>query len=91
MRWQGGRRSSNIEDRPGSGVGRPLAIGGGVTPLVVALLVLLLGGDPSVLLSGDPQAPAGGPGCSSRSACATFRKGLEQGTVEACDTFRRAE
>ncbi|HEX5753296.1 MAG TPA: neutral zinc metallopeptidase [Archangium sp.] len=44
MRWQGGRRSSNIEDRRGSGVGRPLALGGGVTPLVVALLVMFLGG-----------------------------------------------
>ena len=59
MRWQGGRRSSNIEDRRGSGVGRPLAIGGGATTIVVALLVMLLGGDPSVLLSGDPQGPSG--------------------------------
>ncbi|WNG61691.1 flagellar biosynthesis protein FlgM [Archangium gephyra] len=66
MRWQGGRRSSNIEDRRGRGVGRPLAIGGGATTLVVALLVLLLGGDPSVLLSGDPQAPSGGVGGSGR-------------------------
>jgi uncharacterized protein len=65
MRWQGGRRSSNIEDRRGSGVGRPLAIGGGATTIVVALLVLLLGGDPSVLLSGDPQSP-GGVGGSGR-------------------------
>ncbi|RKH17069.1 flagellar biosynthesis protein FlgM [Corallococcus sp. CA047B] len=47
MRWQGGRRSSNIEDRRGSGFGRPLAVGGGAASLVVALLVMLLGGDPS--------------------------------------------
>ncbi|TQF11337.1 flagellar biosynthesis protein FlgM [Myxococcus llanfairpwllgwyngyllgogerychwyrndrobwllllantysiliogogogochensis] len=49
MRWQGGRRSSNVEDRRGSGIGRPLAVGGGAASLVVALLVMLLGGDPSVI------------------------------------------
>ncbi|ATB28437.1 KPN_02809 family neutral zinc metallopeptidase [Melittangium boletus] len=58
MRWQGGRRSSNVEDRRGQGVGRPLALGGGVATLVVAVLVYLLGGDPGVVLSGDPQGPS---------------------------------
>jgi hypothetical protein len=62
MRWQGGRRSSNIEDRRGMGVGRPLAAGGGAVGLVVALLVMLFGGDPSVVLSGDPQSPSSGVG-----------------------------
>ncbi|WP_375768530.1 zinc metallopeptidase [Archangium gephyra] len=62
MRWQGGRRSSNIEDRRGMGVGRPLVAGGGAVGLVVALLVMLFGGDPSVVLSGDPQGPSGGVG-----------------------------
>ncbi|QSQ24203.1 neutral zinc metallopeptidase [Pyxidicoccus parkwayensis] len=52
MRWQGGRRSSNIEDRRGSGIGRPLAVGGGVGSIVVALLVMLLGGDPSDVVNG---------------------------------------
>ena len=52
MRWQGGRRSSNIEDRRGSGLGRPLAVGGGAASIVVALIVMLLGGDPSDVLSG---------------------------------------
>jgi predicted metalloprotease len=36
MRWQGGRRSSNIEDRRGMGVGRPLAFGGGAATIVIA-------------------------------------------------------
>lgn len=58
MRWQGGRRSSNIEDRRGSGLGRPLAVGGGAASIVVALLVMLLGGDPSDVLSGGG---GGGP------------------------------
>ncbi|MCE9667685.1 neutral zinc metallopeptidase [Myxococcus stipitatus] len=51
MRWQGGRRSSNVEDRRGQGIGRPLVVGGSAASLVVALLVLLLGGDPSVVTS----------------------------------------
>jgi hypothetical protein len=55
MRWQGGRRSSNIEDRRGTRVGRPLAVGGGAATLVVAVLIMLLGGDPSQVLSGTPS------------------------------------
>ncbi|QRK10234.1 zinc metallopeptidase [Archangium violaceum] len=60
MRWQGGRRSSNIEDRRGMGVGRPLVVGGGAATLVVALLMMLFGGDPGTVLSGG--GPAMGPG-----------------------------
>jgi len=44
------------------GVGRPLVAGGGAVGLVVALLVMLFGGDPSVVLSGDPQDSSGGVG-----------------------------
>ncbi|NBD07572.1 KPN_02809 family neutral zinc metallopeptidase [Corallococcus silvisoli] len=61
MRWQGGRRSSNIEDRRGGGFGRPLAVGGGAASLVVALLVMLLGGDPSDVQVGS-RAPYSQPG-----------------------------
>ena len=67
MKWEGGRRSSNIEDRRGGGgggMGRPLALGGGAS-LVVLLLTVFLGGDPSVILNGGGGgglAPsAGGP------------------------------
>lgn len=53
MRWEQGRRSSNIEDRRGSG-GVRVAGGGGV--LLLALLVYLAGGDPTgVLLNGMTQ------------------------------------
>ncbi|AKQ64565.1 YpfJ protein, zinc metalloprotease superfamily [Myxococcus hansupus] len=55
MRWQGGRRSSNVEDR--RGLGRPLAVGGGAASIIVALLVLLLGGDPSELGLGGGEDP----------------------------------
>jgi len=45
MRWQGRRRSDNVEDRRGIG-GRGLAVGGGLGGLVVLALVILLGGNP---------------------------------------------
>lgn len=65
MRWQGGRRSENVEDRrvmPGRG---PLLIGGGAGTLILLLVVLCLGGDPLALLEqidqGQPPPGAGQP------------------------------
>lgn len=46
MRWQMGRRSSNVRDRRGIGGG--VKLGGGA--LLVAVVVMLLGGDPGVVL-----------------------------------------
>lgn len=65
MRWKDLRSSSNVEDRRGIS-GRGIALGGGgLGVIVIALAVLLCGGDPSSLLqSGGPidsqqvQAPA---------------------------------
>ncbi|MEO1209653.1 MAG: neutral zinc metallopeptidase [Cyanobacteria bacterium J06638_20] len=55
MRWQLGRRSQNVEVRRGSGFSRPAA-GGGLGVIILALIVMLLGGDPTVLLdSGSPN------------------------------------
>jgi predicted metalloprotease len=45
--WESGRRSDNIEDR--RGVGRPVAVGGGLT-IVILLVGWLFGVDPSQLL-----------------------------------------
>jgi len=47
MRWQGRRQSTNVEDRRGQG-GRGLAIGGGIGGLgvVIAIIYMLLGGNP---------------------------------------------
>jgi uncharacterized protein len=64
MRWTG-RRSDNIEDRRGLGV--PVAAGGGLGTIVLVLLALYFGFDPSVVLQSDPSMPASeAPATSSR-------------------------
>lgn len=57
MRWQGGRRSTNVEDRRGRRAG---VIGGGIGTIVMVIIALLLGVDPRALLeTGAAVAPAG--------------------------------
>ena len=61
MRWQGRRESDNVEDARGSRAVR-VGIGGGIGTLVLVLLVMYLGGDPTVLLQNMPQSMPDGPG-----------------------------
>ena len=49
MRWMGNRESHNVEDRRGGGSG--LIAGGGIGTIIIGLLYLLLGGDPSVVVN----------------------------------------
>ncbi len=51
-----GRESDNVEDRRGMSRGGLALGGGGCFTLVIALVVLLLGGDPSRLLRSTPQS-----------------------------------
>lgn len=54
MQWKGRRRSSNVEDRRGRGMGKGAAIGGG--GIVMALVaIFLLGQDPQQVLEGMQQ------------------------------------
>jgi len=53
MLWKGRRESSNVEDRRGR-VSRA-AVGGGIGTIVIALVIYLLGGDPSQLLNVTQQ------------------------------------
>ena len=46
MRTEGRRTSDNVEDRRGMSTGK-MAVGGGIGTIVIVLIVLLLGGDPS--------------------------------------------
>lgn len=52
MRWEGRRQSENIEDRRGMRVSRGGLVGGGIGTLVLVLLVMVLGGDPTAVLQG---------------------------------------
>lgn len=60
MFWRGKEGSSNVDDRRGvSGGG--LAVGGGIGGIIIALIYMFLGGDPSSL----PQVSSPGAGGSS--------------------------
>ena len=54
MRWQGRRESSNVEDR--RRISPKGIIGGGLGTIAIALVVLLLGGDPTSLLQNSQQS-----------------------------------
>jgi predicted metalloprotease len=54
MRWRSGRRSTNVEDRRRVRVSRKAA-GGGIGIIVVALIAMYFGVDPSIIL--NQQAP----------------------------------
>jgi predicted metalloprotease len=67
MRWTSGRQSDNVEDQRGSRV--PLVAGGGIGSIVLVLLALYFGIDPSVVLQGQPpaqQTTQQAPAASSR-------------------------
>ncbi len=93
MRWIGGRESGNVEDRRGGG-GRGLAIGGGIGTIVIAIIVTLLGGDPSEILNGSgatsesPTMPRAGQavGPQADDAAAQFTRRV-LGSTE--DTWNR--
>jgi uncharacterized protein len=55
MKWQGRRGSGNIEDRRGMSRGGMVA-GGGIGTIIVVVLVLLFGGDPSQVLNMSPES-----------------------------------
>jgi predicted metalloprotease len=66
MKWEGGRESDNVEDQReggggGGGMGRGIA-GGGIGVVLIAVVAMFLGVDPSMVLGllgggGQPSAP----------------------------------
>jgi uncharacterized protein len=56
MRWQGGRRSGNVQDRRGSG---GMMIGGGIGAVLITVVALLLGVNPDDLPVGTGAGPGG--------------------------------
>jgi predicted metalloprotease len=59
MRWRTGRRSSNVEDRRRGGRVVRRSVGGGLGAIVIALVALYFGIDPSTIL---------GPGISTQTS-----------------------
>ncbi len=57
MRWRGGRRSSNIEDRRGAKA-TPRLLGGGIGTIVLVLVAMYFGVDPTPLMQTMQQAPS---------------------------------
>lgn len=56
MRWRGERQSTNVEDR--RGIGGKVAVGGGLGTILVLIIALLFGADPSQLLEQMPSGPS---------------------------------
>jgi len=55
MLWQGGRQSSNVDDRRGMGGGGQIAVGGGILGVIALILNFLIGGNSDT--SQLPQLP----------------------------------
>jgi len=60
MQWEEGRESDNVEDRRGMRVSRGV-VGGGLGGVVLVLVALFFGVDPTVLLNQGSPVPAGPP------------------------------
>lgn len=50
MKWKGRKGSSNVQDRRGRGGPSGGIVGGGIGTIILVLVVLLMGGDPSQLI-----------------------------------------
>ncbi len=64
MRWKNSRRSSNVEDRRGGSL-KGKAAGGGIITIIIALVAMYFGVDPSVILN---QIGGGGGAVLSTSS-----------------------
>lgn len=66
MRWQFGRRSDNVEDQRNSG-GSGAVVGGGIGTVILALIALALGVDPSIVLQQGANVTSNRPQTSNPS------------------------
>ncbi len=72
MRWRDGRRSDNIEDRRGSGIGTPARIGG-LGLLATVVIAWLMGANPSQIFGLVADNMLGG-GSSATSGNAAYQE-----------------
>ncbi len=93
MRWQGNRESSNIDDRRGKGAGG-LAVGGGIGTIVIAVIYLLLGGNPSDVVNQVIQQPSTEltqPRSAAEEKLASFTKVVLGLTEQVWDSIYQTE
>lgn len=94
MRWEDRRRSDNVEDRRRAGGGRAV-VGGGIGTVVLVVLALALGVDPSALLQltgggSGPAVPAAGPGPEAEDRLAEFVSVILADTEETWQSIFQA-
>jgi len=85
MKWKDGRRSENVEDRRGVRVSRGM-VGGGIGTIILVLVALYLGVDPSMLLNQGTTQDAGGPPGSVSERPADENRMAEFVSVVLADT-----
>jgi hypothetical protein len=86
MRWSGGRKSENVEDRRGVRVTRGL-MGGGIGTIIIVLVALYFGVDPSIILNqGTTQEVTVPPGSVSEQRPAEENRMAEFVSVVLADT-----
>ena len=86
MRWSGGRKSENVEDRRGVRVSRGM-MGGGIGTVILVLVALYFGVDPSIILNqGTTQEVTVPPGSVSEQRPAEENRMAEFVSVVLADT-----
>lgn len=87
MKWRGRRESDNVEDRRGSRGG--LAIGGGLGAIVIAVIYLIMGGDPNEVLNQTLQQQTQAPAVRSEAEeeLASFSKVVLADTEDVWDSI----
>jgi len=85
MRWSDRRRSDNVEDRRGIRVSRGM-VGGGIGTLVLVLVSLYLGIDPTVLLNQAPPVTVSTTGTSREARPAEENRMADFVSVVLADT-----
>lgn len=77
MRWEFGRRSTNVEDRRGTGVAGPV-VGGGIGAVILSLIVMFLGGDPGAIWDQGDAPSDRAPTTSTRAPQSTSQDQLSE-------------
>jgi predicted metalloprotease len=86
MRWRGGRRSDNVEDRRGLPAGgKGLAVGG-IGAIIITLIAMYFGVDPNLILSQVAAPPAAEQQADSGTRSAEENQLAEFSSVVLADT-----